>query len=68
MTFPPHYVIRDECMIFKVVLSGLTGADRHQNWPTSFVVRGTPRSNLKSTRRAAKVYAEMSFAMLFDSL
>lgn len=37
---------------------GFTGAERHQNWPANFVVRGTPRKTLKETGRAAKTGVE----------
>lgn len=59
-SFSSPFIILDDYMMSRVILSGFTGKEMEENWPPNFVVRGTPKKTLKSFERVAKICVKSS--------
>lgn len=55
---PPQNVILDDFLLYKIMVSGVSGDDRYRRWPVNFQPCGYLNGNLLGTGRAAKVYME----------
>jgi hypothetical protein len=44
----------DDFLMFRVVISGLTGSDRMKRWPVNFIAKGYPNRNHSGTVRVRR--------------